>query len=135
VLFGDREVDASSQISRLETFIILDKKLIFTLASYFLVLAMYINLQVLRSFVLGFMASIFYFLINGMFLGHAFFEQEAAFFRLTFGILLLIMLLEFIGWLSVIIYNLDVVRFTLVLFVVATLSSFLNRKAISKNVT
>jgi len=45
------------------------------------------------------------------------------------------MLLEFIGWLSVIIYNLDVVRFTLVLFVVATLSSFLNRKAISKNVT
>jgi len=111
-----------------------DQKLVFTLISYILIVIIYVNLNTLQSSVLGLVTSILYFLINGIFLGRAFFEKDAAFFRLMFGVLLLIMLLGFVGWLSVIIYNLDVVRFTVVLFVVATLSSLLNRRVKNKNV-
>jgi len=76
-----------------------------------------------------------FFWINGIFLAHAFFEKEDTFFRLMFGVLLLIMLLGFVGWLIMIIYNLDVPSFTLVLLIVATLSSSLNRRMKYKNAT
>jgi len=92
-------------------------------------------LKFLQSLELGLVASIFYFLINGIFLGHAFFEKEAAFFRFIFGVLLLIMLLGFVGWLAVIIYNLDLIRFTLVLIIATTVSSLLNKKVKNKNAT
>ena len=98
-------------------------------------MAIYINLNAFHSSVLGIAASVLYFLINGIFLGHAFFEKEATFFRLMFGILLLIMLLGFVGLLAVIVYNLDVIRFTLVLFIAATLSSLLNRRVKHSNAT
>ena len=117
---------------KLEKTIAYDKKLLFTLCSFDLTLGIYSNLSFFQSPVVGIMTSFLYFLINGIFLGHAFFEKEDAFFRLMLGILLLVMLLGFVGWLAVIIYNLDVFRFTLVLFVVATLSSLLNRKVKNK---
>ena len=123
------------QLSKVETLVAQDQKLIFTLASYVLILIIYINLNLLQSSILGLAASVLYFLINGIFLGRAFFEKEPAFFRLMFGVLLLIMLLGFVGWLAVIIYNLDVTRFTLVLFIAATLSSLLNKRVKNKNVT
>ena len=126
---------SSFQLNKLEKLIIHDQKLLFTLTSYILILAIYINLNAFQSWALGIVASIMYFLINGIFLGNAFFKKEDAFFRLILGVLLLIMLLGFIGWLAVIIYNLDVIRFTLVLFIVATLSSLLNRRVKNKNVT
>jgi len=122
-------------LDKLEKGITRDEKLLSTLASYVLILAIYVNLNAFKSPVLGLVASVLYFLINGIFLGHAFFEKEDAFFRLMFGVLLLVMLLGFVGWLAVIIYNLDVLRFTLVLFVVATLSTLLNRRVKDKNVT
>lgn len=122
-------------LSKVETLVAQDQKHIFTLTSYILILIIYVNLSVLQSSVLGFVVSIFYFLINGIFLGYAFFEKETAFFRLMFGALLLIMLLGFVGWLAVIIYNLDVIRLTLVLFIAATVSSLLNRRMKTKNVT
>jgi len=128
-------VSGSFQLSELETLITQDQKLLFTLTSYGLILAIYINLNAFHSSVLGIVASVLYFLINGIFLGHAFFEKEATFFRLIFGVLLLIMLLGFVGLLAVIIYNLDVIRFTLVLFVAATLSSLLNRMVKHSNAT
>lgn len=112
-----------------------DQKLTFTLTSYVLILIIYVNLNTLQSSALGLAVSALYFFIDGIFLGHAFFEKEAAFLRLMFGILLLTMLLGFVGYLAIIIYNLDVVRFTLVLFVTATLSSLLNRRVKHKNVT
>jgi len=96
---------------------------------------MYVNLNVFHSSILGIAASVSYFLINGIFLGHAFFEEETTFFRLTLGILLLIMLLGFVGLLTVIVYNLDVIRFTLVLLIAATLSSLLNRRVKNNNDT
>ena len=95
----------------------------------------HINLNIFQSPALGIVASILYFLINGIFLGNAFFKKKDTFFRLMFGILLLIMLLGFFGWLAVIIHNLDILRFTLVLVIVATLSSLLNRRVKYKNVT
>jgi uncharacterized membrane protein YdcZ (DUF606 family) len=126
---------SSIQTSKLETTVTQDRKLLFTLASFGLISVIYINLNVFYSPVLGITTSSLYFLINGIFLGHAFFEKETTFFRLIFGILLLIMLLGFFGLLSIIIYNLDVTRFTLVLFIAATLSSLLNRRMKSKNAT
>lgn len=125
---------ASFQLKKLEKLIIHDKKLLFTLTSYVLILAIYMNLNAFQSWALGIVASIMYFLINGIFLGHAFFKKEDPFFSLMFGILLLIMLLGFIGWLVIVIYNLDIIRFTLVLFIAATLSSLINRRAKNKNV-
>ena len=124
----------SLQFHKLENFIVHDPKLLFTLTSYVLVLAIYTNLNV-KSPTIGIVASILYFLINGIFLAHAFFEKEDVFFRLMFGVLLLIMLLGFVGWLIMLIYNLDAPRFTLVLIIVATLSSLLNRRMKYKNVT
>lgn len=104
------------------------------MVSYVVILIIFINLSVFQSPILSLPASAIYFLINGIFLGHAFFKKEDTFFRLMFGILLLIMLLGFVGWLAVIIYNLDVIWFTLVLFIVATLSSMINKRVKIKNV-
>jgi hypothetical protein len=118
---------------RLEKTIVHDKKLLFTLCSFALILGIYINLNFFQSPVIGVVASILYFIINGIFLGHALFKRESAFFRLMFGILLLIMLLGFVGWLALIIYNLDVIRFTLVLVIITTLSSLSNRRVKNKN--
>ena len=121
------------RFGRLEKTIAHDKRLLFTLCSFALTLGIYINLSFFQSPVIGVVASILYFIINGVFLGHAFFEKETAFFRLMFGTLLLVMLLGFVGWLAVIIHNLDVIRFTLVLLITATLSSLLNRRVKNKN--
>ena len=125
---------SSYGFDRLEKTIARDKKLLFTLCSFVLILGIYINLSFFQSSVIGVVASILYFMVNGIFLGHAFFERESAFFRLMFGILLLIMLLGFVGWLAVILYNLDVIRFTLVLVIIAILSSLSNRRVKNKNV-
>jgi len=118
----------SLQISKVEALVAQDQKFISTLTSYSLVLIIYANLNILQSSVLGVAASILYFLINGIFLGRAFFEKEDTFFRLMLGLLLFIMLLGFVGWFAVIIYNLNATMSSLVLFVVATICSLINRK-------
>jgi len=117
---------------KIEQRITRDEKLLFTMISYVVILIIFINLSQFESLILGLLASTIYFLINGIFLGNTFFKKETAFFRLMFGLLLLIMLLGFVGWLAVVIYNLDVIKFTLVLFIVATLSSLLNKKVKNK---
>lgn len=117
---------------KIEQRITRDEKLLFTMISYIVILIIFINLSQFQSPILGLLASAIYFLINGIFLGHIFFKKETAFFRSILGLLLLVMLLGFVGWLAVVIYNLDVIKFTLVLFVVATLSSLLNKKVKNK---
>jgi len=119
--------------SKLENSVVSDKIFLFTFLSYATVLVVFLNLNSLKSPIIGLVASVIYFLINGIFLGNALCRKETAFFRLMFGILLLIVLLGFVGWLAVVSYNLDVPSLTLVLFVVATLCSFLNRKVKNKN--
>lgn len=118
---------------KLEELIVCDHNYIFTTFSFLLILAIYLNLTFISSLIIGTVASIAYFMINSIFLGHAFFEKETPLFRLMFGVLLLIMLLGFVGWLAIIIYNLDIVRFTLVLFIITMLSSLINRKVKNSN--
>lgn len=112
----------------IEKSVVQDKNFLYTIVSYSVILAFFMNLNGFQSPLIGLMASVIYLVINAVFLGNAFFEKENAFFRLMFGILLLTMLLGFVGWLTLIIYNLDVTRVTLVLLVVATLSSLFNRR-------
>jgi len=112
------------RLTRVEKLIVQDKRLSFTLVSYVLVLVIYANLNVVQSPILGVAASSVFFLIDVVFLGYAFFEREEAFFRVMLGIIALVLVLGFFGWLAVIIYDLDIFRFTLVLFATATFSSF-----------
>jgi hypothetical protein len=118
-----------------EKTIVQDKNFIWTIASYSVVLAIFINLNSFASPLIGLVTFVFYFIVNTVFLGNAFFGKEDAFFRLIFGVLLLIMLLGFVGWVIMIIYNLGVIEFTLVLIVTTTLSSLLNRRTRSGNAT
>lgn len=112
----------------LERRITRDEKLGFTLLAYVAALTIFFNLRTLQSPALGLLGSAVYFLVNGIFLGHAFFGKEAPFFKLVLGILLLLVLLGCIGWLAVIIYNLNMVMTTLVLLAASTISSLLNRR-------
>lgn len=57
------------------------------------------------------------------------------FFRFMFGLLLLVLLIGFAGWLILIIYNLDATRVTFVLLAVTTTSSLLNRGMKHRNVS
>lgn len=128
-------MNGSLQIDKLEKLVYLDKRHLSTLASYAIAIAIYVNLIVFMSPAVGGLAFILYFLINAVFLGHAFFGKEDAFFRIMFGVLLLIMLLGFFGWILMIIYNLDALRFTFVLLITTTVSSLSNRRMKNKNVS
>ena len=121
------------RFDELEELIVRDEKLFFTIVSYAAVLIIFLNLSAIQSPVVGAIVSIIYFLINGLFLGHAFIEKEEAFLKLLLGNLFLIMLLGFVGWMVMIIHNLDVIRSTIVLCIVTALSSFLNRRMKHKN--
>ena len=131
---GVERVASSFRLNEVKRSIADDPKFLSTLTSYSLILLIYINLN-MRSLAIGIVAFFLYFLINGIFLAHAFFEKEDAFFRLMFSVLVLIMLLGLVGWLVMIISNLDAPKFVLVLFIVATISSLLNRRVKHENVT
>ena len=113
-----------------------DEKLLFTTVSFAMILLIFLNLNFSLTPAIGTTASILYFLINGTFLGHAFFEKEDRFLRFMLGNLLLIIFLGLIAWATMIIfYNLDIVRSALVLFIVSTSSSLLNKRMRWKNAT
>jgi len=126
-------MNQGKDLSTIEKSVTQDKKFLYTIISYSVILATFMNLSSFQSPFIGFTATIIYFLINAIFLGNAFFQKENAFFRLAFGVLLLVMLIGFVGWLVMIIYNLDVIRFTLALIIATTLSSILNRRMKTKN--
>jgi hypothetical protein len=117
-----------------EKSVVRDKNFLYTIVSYSVTLAIFLNLNSFQSPLVGLVASLIYFVINAVFLGNACLAKENGFFRLMFGVLLLIMFLGFVGWL-ILIYNLDVIRFTLVLLITTTLSSLLNRRMKHKNAT
>lgn len=126
-----------TSINKLDELIINDKKFLFSSISYASVLAIFLNLTVLASVIrqqativvplVGALASLSYFLINGTFLGHFFFKEESFFLRLLLGNLLLIVFLGFVAWVVIIVSNLDITRSVAVLFIVAIFASFLNR--------
>lgn len=119
----------------IEAIIVKNPKLFFTLASYVLIILMDINLIFLKSFGIGVLSSILFFSINTIFLGHAFFADKTTFFRLMFGALLLTMFLGFIGWFTMIIYDLNLVEFTGILLITTSLSSLLNSRVGQTNDT
>lgn len=121
-------------MSSIEKSVVQNKKLVYTIISYSVTIAIFANLSSLQSPLIGFIAFIMYFLINTVFLGNAFFHEESTFLRLTFGLLSLIMIIGSVGWLVMIIYDLDLIRVTLVLAIATTFSSMLNRRMKPRNV-
>lgn len=118
----------------IEELITRDEKLLFTMVSYIMTLMIFVNLIHSISPVIGTTASIIYFLINGAFLGSAFFEKEGLFQRFMLGNLLLIVFLGLIAWaIMIIFYNLDIIRSAFVLCIVTASSSVLNKGMKRKN--
>lgn len=93
------------------------------IVAYAVILAIFVNLSISRSMVIGVIASIVYFLINGVFLAQMFSKRESLFSSLVFGMMLLIALLGLVSWLIMIIYNLDIVRSVIALCLVTTVAS------------
>jgi hypothetical protein len=123
-----------SRLMAMEELIVRDEKLLFTIVSYITILMIFINLNFYFSSAIGTIASVIFFLINGTFLGRAFFEKEDLFLRFMLGNLLLVTCLALIAWVVMIIYNLDIERSTLVLCIVTALASLLNKRSKRKNV-
>ena len=123
----------SHSLDKLESLIARDRTFLFTLISYLTVLAIYANSIMFRSPILGVTATILFLLIDSIFLGSAIFKKEKAFFKLAFGILLLVMLLGSMNWMALITYNLDISKSALALLATATISSALNKTVNRKN--
>jgi hypothetical protein len=128
-------LDDLLRIGKLEQLIYLDKWHLSTLASYSIAIAIYVNLFVFVSPVVGGFAFILYFLINAVFLEHAFFGGEDFFLRMMFGVLLLVMILSLVGWVIMIVYNLDAIKLVLVLLIATTFSSLSNARMKCKDVS
>jgi len=112
-----------------ERIVVRDGKLLFTQLSLLSVLLTFVNMIFIGSAVLGIVPSLIYFLINAMFLGNAFFDDEAPFERLGLGSLLLITIIGLIGWAILIAFGLGVLLTTLTLCIAAALCSLANRLA------
>ena len=115
------------QLAAITEHIARDKKLTFTLISYLTVVTIFANLNTANSPLIGAAAFLTYFLINGTFLARSLFEKEKHFLKFMLGNLLLVVLLGLVGWLTMIIYNLDVPRTTIAILIVATITSLVNR--------
>lgn len=112
---------------RFEKLVVRDERFSFTLVSVFAVLMIFINLNLTNLLLIGAIASILYFLINGTFLGCVFFKGERFVMKLLLGDLVLLALLGFVSWATVVISNLGVANVVIVLLAVTAFSSLLNR--------
>ena len=115
------------KFERIQQLIARDERHLFTFISLMLVLAFFLNLSLVHSLTVGILASAFFFLINGTFLGDTFFREEGSFLRFVLGNLLLIVFLGLISWFIMIIYNLDILQSATALAIVSILSSSLNK--------
>lgn len=115
-------------LHKIEELIAEDSKHVFTLLSILAVILVCVNLVTVHLLLVGLIAFAVYFVTIGTFLGRAFFLGEEAFIRFALGILLSIMLLGFVGWIFMIIYDLEIVPFALVLLVTTIVSSVLNQR-------
>lgn len=97
-------------------------------SSFIAISFIFVNLSVLHSPFVGTTAFLTYVLINGYFLSNAFFEKEQRFLKLILGTLFLIAILGLVGWLAIIIYNLDDTKTIIVLSVTTLFCAFANLK-------
>lgn len=121
------EMKRAWQFRTIERFVVRDGNFVFTIASYTMILLIFVNQILIFSVALGVIASIVFFLINALFMGHALFRNENSLVRFMLGSLFQLVLLGFVGWAVMIAYNLDLVRSTIALCVLAGLASALNR--------
>ena len=126
-------MENESRYRKMEELIVRDEKFVFTIVSYIAILMISLNSSVVFSPAMSVPASIVYFLINGTFLGEVFFKKEAAVVRFMIGTLLLIVVLGIAAWMMMIVYTLDVIPSVVVLLVVTSWSSFLNKRMARKN--
>ena len=115
------------KLKDIEELITQDKKFLFTTFSLLMILLIYINQIFVNSPIIGTIASLIFFSLNTIFLGQAFFEKEFSFIRITFGNLMFLLFLGTIGWITLIVYNLDVNNTSVALCVVAILCSAINK--------
>jgi len=116
-----------SKLEDVEELVTRDKKFFFTTFSLLMILIIYINQLLANSPIIGTFASLIFFLLNTIFLGQAFFKEEFSFIRFTLGSLTFLLFLGTIGWINLIVYNLDVNSTSVALCVVAVLCSAINK--------
>lgn len=122
-------IEKRIRFENVERTIVRDKKFRLTMFSYAMIVLISVNMSVVHSPVLGIAAASVYFLINATFLGSTFSEKEDRLLRFVLGNLLLIVFLGLFSWIVMMVYNLDALRSTIVLCIVAALSSFLSKMA------
>jgi len=120
-------MEARITFEKLEKTIINDNKLVFTMISYAAVILILTNMIFVNSHFLGSFASIAYLVINATFLGGAFFKEEPRWIRFALGSLVLTATIGLIGWIVMIVYNLDHLMSTLALCIIAAVCSIANK--------
>jgi len=111
------------ELKDIEKLITRDEKFIFTTFSLLMTLIIYINQLLANSPIIGTIASLTFFLLNIIFLGAAFFEEEISFIRFILGCLTFLLFLGTIGWITLIVHNLDAKSTSVALCVLAILCS------------
>lgn len=107
--------------------LVIHNRLYASLVSYASIALIFVNSSVVHSPVLGIVSSITFFAINTIFISRLFFSKEEQILRLLSGALLLIAFLGVTSWAIMIAHNLDEIRSTLALFIVATVSSLMSK--------
>jgi len=128
-------LENKSLFANLAQLITQDKKFSFTILSYISVLAIFINLSLTPTPIIGTPATIIYLLVNSTFLGNALFQDEKLLIKLLLGNLLLIVILTLTGLTIMILYNLDTLRTAMVLSIVTLITSTLNKRMKPRNAT
>ena len=120
------------RLKRLEKTIARDKRGCFTILAICSTIAVLINSITLSSPILGILFSSIYLLINSIFLGHIFFQEESASFRVAFGFIVVVMLIALGGAGIIIASGFFAIRFdtnsTIAVLTLITIAiSFINR--------
>jgi len=115
------------ELKDMEKLVTRDEKFLFTTFSLLTILIIYINQIFFNSPITGIIASIIFFSLNTVFLGAAFFKEETAFIRIILGSLTFLLFLGTIGWITLIVHNLDINSTSAALCIVTVLCSTINK--------
>lgn len=117
----------TSKFENAEKIITRDKNFVFTFASLAMILIIYLNTTFAALPIIGATASLILITIQAIFLGKTFFEGEILFIRLALGLLMLLLFSGLIGWVTLIIYSLDLLNLSIALCVLVIACSSINR--------
>lgn len=124
---SDAAMKSNSSPTKLIQLITQERILVSTVILFSSVAAIALNLNVVRSPILGVSASTLFLLISSIMMGQALFRNENSGTKLMLGSLVVIITLGLVGWAVMILHNLDNTRTTVVLFATASLASILNK--------